>query len=233
MAGVSTRNFRVYRCACDAVYATSPRLSQDGIGRPLYSRILLAILASIARMDCRCRLASPPVYRLWTLLPRGRRLLLSHWMPLAFWLIVAGLAEPNPLSITLRRAGPGFVPGPIVTITRHPVLWGFMIWAAAHIPANGDVVSLILFGGMFVLALGAIPILDRRARRQLGEHSWQALAQITSTVPFAALLRRKTTLRPDGLFAISTAVAVLAYFWFLLEGHRILIGLSPLARLSW
>ncbi|MCB1441644.1 MAG: NnrU family protein [Methyloceanibacter sp.] len=201
------------------------------IGRPLYflaySLLSLALLAWIVVAARRA-----PYIALWDPAP-WQALVAVALMPLAFWLIVAGLAEPNPLSITLRRAGPGFVPGPIVTITRHPVLWGFMIWAAAHIPANGDVVSLILFGGMFVLALGAIPTLDRRARRQLGEHSWQALAQITSTVPFAALLRRKTTLRPDGLFAISTAVAVLAYFWFLLEGHRILIGLSPLARLSW
>jgi len=201
------------------------------IGRPLYiltySLLSLALLAWIVVAARRA-----PYIALWDPAP-WQALLAVALMPLAFWFIVVGLAEPNPLSITLRRAGPGFVPGPIVTITRHPVLWGFTIWAAAHIPANGDVVSLILFGGMFVLALGAMPILDRRARRQLGERSWQALAQCTSTVPFAAILTGKTRPRPDRPFAISTAVAVLACLWFLLEGHRILIGLSPLARLPW
>src|SRR4051794_34812812 len=40
-------------------------------------------------------------------------------MPFALFLLIAGLAEPNPLSITWRR---GDEPGPIVAITRHPVL---------------------------------------------------------------------------------------------------------------
>src|SRR5690349_3390428 len=51
-------------------------------------------------------------------------------MPFALFLIVAGLAEPNPLSIAWRK---GERPGPVSAITRHPVLWGFLLWAAAHV----------------------------------------------------------------------------------------------------
>ena len=201
------------------------------IGRPLYilgySLLSLALLAWIIVATRRA-----PYISLWDPAPWQAVITLAL-MPLAFWLVIAGLAEPNPLSITLRRASPEFLPGPVVTITRHPVLWGFVIWAGAHIPANGDVVSLILFGGMLAFALGAFPTLDRRARRRLGEESWQALSQITSAVPFAAIVARKATFRPNSLFFVCTAVAVLAYLWFLLEGHRILIGLDPLARLPW
>lgn len=201
----------------------------DLIGRPLYiltySLLSLALLAWIVVAARRA-----PFIPLWYPAP-WQVLITVVLMPLAFWLIITGLAEPNPLSISLRQTGPAFLPGPAVTITRHPVLWGFMIWAAAHILANGDVVSLILFGGMFILALGAFPTLDRRARRRLGEELWQALSQITSAVPFAAIVAHKARFRLNVLFFIATAVAIFAYFWFLFEGHRMLIGLDPLAQL--
>jgi uncharacterized membrane protein len=153
-------------------------------------------------------------------------------MPLATWLIVAGVAEPNPLSISLRAAGPDAEPGPAAAVTRHPVLWGFLLWAASHIPPNGDVVSLVLFGGMAVLALGGMPIVDRRARRRLGEQRWSELAAATSLVPFAALLAGRTRMRFSWPLLLSTAAALAAYAWLLLQGHELLIGVDPLAWLG-
>ena len=93
------------------------------IGRPLYilgySLLSLALLAWIIVAARRA-----PYISLWDPAPWQAVITLAL-MPLAFWLVIAGLAEPNPLSITLRRASPEFLPGPVVTITRHPVLWGF------------------------------------------------------------------------------------------------------------
>ncbi len=153
-------------------------------------------------------------------------------MPVSFWLILAGLAEANPLSISLRRPKPAVSLPPIVTITRHPVLWGFTIWTATHIPPNGDAVSILLFAILTALAIAGFPLLDRRARRRLGNEKWIEMSRSTSVVPFAAILAGKCKIRVDAAFVLQTVAAIAAYFWFLLHGHRILIGPSPLLWIS-
>lgn len=50
----------------------------------------------------------------------------------------------------------------IGTKTRHPQLWGFSIWAVAHLLVNGDVPSFILFGGLLVWALVAMAMINAR-----------------------------------------------------------------------
>ncbi|MEM1419359.1 MAG: NnrU family protein [Pseudomonadota bacterium] len=35
---------------------------------------------------------------------------------------------------------------------RHPMLWGVLLWAATHLSANGDLASVILFGGFGLYA---------------------------------------------------------------------------------
>jgi len=148
-------------------------------------------------------------------------------MPIAFFLVAGGLAADNPASVTLRsRNGRQSA---IVAITRHPVLWGFLIWALAHIPPNGDVVSLILFGAMALLALVGMVVLDRRARRRLGEAEWLALEARTSFLPLAAIIAGRARFKPDRAFLLWLLAGVAFYLWFLLQGHRLLIGVDPLA----
>lgn len=147
-------------------------------------------------------------------------------MPISFLLLVVGIAQPNPLSVSFRR---GEEPGGIVAITRHPILWGFALWAIAHVPANGDLVSLILFGGMAVFSLLGMRIVEARARRRLGAERWRALASKTSTLPFAALIAGHSDLRSLGPALPWAALAILLYAWFLVAGHRRLIGVDPFA----
>jgi uncharacterized membrane protein len=149
-------------------------------------------------------------------------------MPIATFLLIAGVAEPNPLSISLRA---GSEPGAVAAVTRHPILWAFLIWAAAHIPPNGDLVSVILFGGMALFSLLGFGLLDRKARRRLGVDRWRTLSDRTSIIPFAALLSGRAhvkTLRP---LILAGALAVAFYSWFILQGHALLIGPDPLAGL--
>ncbi|CAM3176412.1 NnrU family protein [Paracoccus nototheniae] len=40
----------------------------------------------------------------------------------------------------------------VTAYTRHPMLWGFALWAFAHLLVNGDTPSLILFGGLLAWA---------------------------------------------------------------------------------
>ena len=194
------------------------------LGYSVLSLLLLAWIIVAAR--------DAPYIALWVFAPWQPAIPLVA-MPLAFWFVVAGLAEPNPLSVSLRRSDPAAPLAPIVTTTRHPVLWGFLIWAVAHLPPNGDVVSIVLFGSMAGLALAAMPVLDRRARSRLGKERWQAIARGTSILPFVGVVSGRVRLRFSRRFGLLTAIAVAGYAWFLLQGHQLLIGLDPLGLLSW
>lgn len=39
---------------------------------------------------------------------------------------------------------------------RHPMLWGVVVWSAAHLLVNGDLASVVLFGGLLAWALVAM-----------------------------------------------------------------------------
>lgn len=149
-------------------------------------------------------------------------------MPAALVLVAAGLLEPNPLSVALH---PGDAPGPVTAITRHPVLWGFLLWAVSHIPPNGDRVSVILFGTMAAFSLLGLVLLDAKAKRRLGPERWVALSRGTSAIPFAALLAGRATFAPSRRSLLGYASALVLYAWFLAQGHALLIGPDPLASL--
>jgi uncharacterized membrane protein len=44
---------------------------------------------------------------------------------------------------------------------RHPMLAGVRVWAGAHLLVNGDLASIVLFGGLFVWALAEVVVLNR------------------------------------------------------------------------
>lgn len=135
----------------------------------LYSLLSIALLAWLISAAVRA-----PTIALWPASLGAYHLALALMLP-ASWLLIGGLFTPNPLSVSLNRnsfdpARPG-----IVGLTRHPVLWGFATWAAVHVIANGDLVSLILFGGFLAFSLAGMKLLDRRRKRQLGEGEWSVV----------------------------------------------------------
>jgi uncharacterized membrane protein len=151
-------------------------------------------------------------------------------MPVATFFLVAGLLAPNPLSISFRAGSEG---GAIASITRHPIVWAFLIWSVAHIPPNGDLVSVILFGGMAMFSLLGFTLLDAKARRRLGPDRWRILAKRTSIVPFAALLTGRTGLTNVRELIVAGGITAALYLWFILQGHQLLIGLDPLSTLRY
>jgi uncharacterized membrane protein len=191
----------------------------------LYSAVsvlLLGWLVAAAR--------AAPTTMLWPTTP-ALALLPIIVMPVAFVLLVGGLASPNPLSISWRRtafdpARPG-----LVAVTRHPVLWGFMLWAFAHMAANGNVVAVALFGGLGAYAALGLVLADAGARRRLGVVAWAGLARRTSVIPFAALASGRTRLVLDRATVGSVLFGLALYLAFLCGGHRWLIGVDPLALL--
>lgn len=160
----------------------------------------------------------------------------GHWvavllMPLALMLLGASVLAPNPLSIAfVDRPWTSAIPGS-VAITRHPILWGLGLWGLAHVPANGHVVGLILFGGLGVFALIGMAITENRKRKVLGEKAWQALAGPTSIVPFGAILRGQARWPTDQVTLVGATVGLVAAVFMLVWGHVWLFGRDPLALL--
>ncbi|MCE6951232.1 NnrU family protein [Cereibacter sphaeroides] len=75
-----------------------------------------------------------------------------------------GIGHANNLImlIALIVFGAGMSKGWLWTKIRHPMLYGFVIWAFAHLLVNGDVASLILFGGLGAWAVAEIVLINRQ-----------------------------------------------------------------------
>lgn len=188
----------------------------------VYSAVSLALLAWLIAATLRA-----PTMLIWE--PQRVFALVPFFlMPLALWLLIAGVVEPNPLSISFSSKAE---PGGIVGITRHPVLWGFALWSGSHIPATGHLVSVVLFGVLTLFALIGIVRLDARAKARLGERRWRELAAATSAVPFGAFLAGRGDLRTTGALIVSGLAALALWAWFIVQGHAWIVGLDPLARL--
>jgi uncharacterized membrane protein len=180
----------------------------------VYSVVSLALLAWLV-------VAARRADDVWLWQPAGWQWLVAAvLMPVSLALLVAGLSQPNPLSVSLRRSDDVTLPAS-AALTRHPVLWGFLLWAVAHVPANGRLVPVILFGVMAGMAALGMPMLDWKARKRLGEDTWRRLVAPPPRLPPPALRRL--------LPAVFAAVAL--YIWILFQGHALLIGPDPLSGL--
>jgi uncharacterized membrane protein len=141
-----------------------------------HAYVALYSLVSIVLLFCLLHTASTaPFVEIWAF-DDWQRHVPALLVPAGFALCVAGLFSPNPLSLSAtRQPFKAERPG-IIALTRHPVLLGLALWAAAHMVPNGDLAHLILFGTFLALAVGGMWIMDKRARRRLGEAEWQRLA---------------------------------------------------------
>lgn len=144
----------------------------------------------------------------------------------AFWLGVQGLFMANPTSVQQEGAATkkDVVKG-VLRITRHPFLWGVVIWSAFHLTANGDQASVIFFGTFFVLALLGTFSIDAKRKRKMGK-AWDAFAAKTSNIPFGAVITGRTKLKLSEDFGWRFWVA-LAIFVAILLAHVHLFGVSP------
>ncbi|MBN9669979.1 NnrU family protein [Roseibium aggregatum] len=67
-----------------------------------------------------------------------------------FWLRHVTMLFMVPVFIFLVAA---YVPCKIKTVLKHPMLIAVKLWAFSHLLANGDLASVLLFGGFFVWAV--------------------------------------------------------------------------------
>jgi uncharacterized membrane protein len=167
--------------------------------------------------------SATPTIVLW---PRQRwtALVPVSVMPFAAILLVAGYSTRNPTAVGMERSARADDPAPgLLRVTRHPVLWAIGLWASSHAIANGDLSSLVFFGLLAALALGGTVLIDRKKQLALGSN-WSRLAEVTSNLPFAALVAGRTGLRWRDIGLLRIAAGLLLYAVLYLA-HPIITGL--------
>lgn len=164
---------------------------------------------------------------IWQPDPRGAlaNLILS---PPGLFLVTAGLISPNPASVSFMT---GATPGAVTAITRHPVLWGFLLWSLGHVAANGDIRSLLVFGGLGLFSAIGILVAEKRARRRMGDR-WSSIEGSTSVFPLIALFSGRAKLRLDRYMVAAFMLTLLVAIWLLAGGHAALFGADPILALD-
>ena len=76
---------------------------------------------------------------------------------------LAGMGHLNNLLmlVAVFLYGVGGTKGTLYPLMRHPMLWGTVVWAVAHLLVNGDAASVLLFGGIGVWALLEMVLINR------------------------------------------------------------------------
>lgn len=129
------------------------------------------------------------------------------WSP-PIWAKHISFALMLPALILLASA---YVPSRIRTAVRHPMLAAIKIWAFAHLLANGDVASLVLFGSFLAFAVYDRISVKRRA----------AAGMIAAP--------RAGGARGD---LIAVVIGAVLYAWLMLGGHARLIGAALLPGIA-
>ncbi len=144
-------------------------------------------------------------------------------MPVALLFLVGSLRANNP-----TMAGPDMVLKgelPVIgftRVTRHPMLWAFSLWAAAHMIANGDAATWLLAGAILITALNGMASIDRKRAATFGE-AWQRFAGKTSIIPFAAAAAGRTRLAFSDIGWFNIIAAAVLY-GIILALHGSLFG---------
>ena len=147
-------------------------------------------------------------------------------MIVAALLGVIGLTTPSPTAAGGEGQLDADEPATgILRISRHPFLWGVVVWASTHLVLNGDAASLVLFGALLVLALVGPRSIDAKRRARFGD-KWDRFAAVTSNVPFAAIIAGRNQLRLGELGTWRIALALVVYVG-VLGAHAWLFGASP------
>lgn len=148
-------------------------------------------------------------------------------MLVAFLFVVLAFTSPNPTAVggeallAEREPAKG-----IQRITRHPFLWGVVLWSFAHLIVNGDVASVIFFGSFLVVAIGGPFSIDRKRKKAVGD-AWDRFAALTSNVPFMAIIQGRNSLKVREIGWWPPLLALILYGLFL-HFHSMLFGVSPL-----
>ena len=199
----------------------------EGAYQALFALLSIASLAALFASYAAVKPVTPADTPFWLV---GA---LSAVQLLATLLIVAGLSTVNPATAGLDAAinRPDVVRGTL-RVTRHPFLWGVVLWSASHLAVCRNAPGVILFGSIGLVALRGTWSIDRKRRLALGP-AWRDFAQCTSNVPFGAIIsgRQQLAIAEIGVIRVSAALALWGLaLWahpYLGAGTNLLSRLAP------
>lgn len=154
------------------------RLGENGF-RIGYSLLSLVLLVGAIQLY-----QGAPDRQLWTA-GVGAYHAANLVMLLASILFVGALTPRNKALAGLPPAAAAGAPTGVLRITRHPMMWAFVLWAATHVWLSGNLPTVVMAGGIGVLALVGPLFQDAKKRRQLGS-DWLAYERVTSSIPLGA-----------------------------------------------
>lgn len=120
----------------------------------------------------------------------AQRHYLPLWHPPA-WSREFTIGAMLPASVLLCSAN---FPNNIQRLSKHPMLIGLLLWSASHLLANGDLASLMLFGGFLCFAVFDLWSVSSPARLATNKAAtptpvWRDLvALLLGVITYAALL---------------------------------------------
>ncbi|WP_170377751.1 NnrU family protein [Ruegeria atlantica] len=79
------------------------------------------------------------------------------WAPPSFMIHINNLL----VLIAIYMMSPAGTKGRLLNKLRHPMLGGFKLWAFAHLLVNGDLASIILFGGLLAWAVVEVIVINK------------------------------------------------------------------------
>ena len=95
----------------------------------------------------------------------------------------------------------------VFAITRHPMMWGFAIWALVHVIVNPTPAAIVVSAAIAILALGGAAGQDAKKEKLVGE-PWRDWKSRTSFVPFG-----RGFASPGGFALIGGTLLWLAATW--------------------
>ena len=82
--------------------------------------------------------------------------LVPVWYPPAFMVHINNLL----VLVAIYMMSPAPKKGALLNGVRHPMLTGFALWALAHLLVNGNLESLVLFGGLWAWAIVSVKMIN-------------------------------------------------------------------------
>lgn len=186
------------------------RMGEKGFA-VVYSLVALASFGSAVQLW-----RQMPKERLWDT-PAGAYVPALAAMLVSSMFFVGSVSAPNPAMMP----GVKGEPKGLQRITRHPMMWSMAIWAGVHIMMTADPRTIVLAGGIGVLALFGTVLQDRKKKAQ--NPAYVGHMARTSHLPFLAILGGRQPLSAlwPGLVPVLGGLAL----WFLiLWAHPMLIG---------
>lgn len=148
-----------------------------------------------------------------------------------FVLVVGSVVNPNPSLPEAQNILEDDKPVRGVTaITRHPMMWGVSLWAAAHLISQPNLRGLLFFGTFLATALFGARLQEKRKEMQLGD-KWRRYEAMTSFVPFAAIAAGRARLSLPEIGAKPFIIALILWM-AALHFHKLVMGVSALPQLA-